>query len=57
MSPGEANARAYCKSIGADPDEIIVGWQRDKRGTLEKFESERWRWYVGATVERKRKLQ
>lgn len=52
MSPGEQNARAYCLHLGLDPDEIIVGWQRDKWEFLERFESERWRWYVGAVIDR-----
>ena len=49
MAP-EDKARAYCVSIGADPDELIVGWSRNKWGGLDRYESERWRWYVGAEI-------
>jgi hypothetical protein len=49
MNPREANARAYCLSIGLDPDEIIIGWQRHGEDGMLKYEGERWRWYLGAT--------
>lgn len=52
MQHGEANARAYCLSINVDPDEIIVGWNREGGFGLVRYESERWRWYVGAVIER-----
>jgi len=51
MNYGESNARAYCRSIGADPDEIIVGFNREGDFGLVRYESERWRWYVGAVIE------
>lgn len=50
MSTAEKNARAYCLSIGADPDEIVFGFQRHGTDGMLKYESERWRWYMGASA-------
>jgi len=48
MSPAETTARAYCHSIGLDPDEIILGFQRHGPDGMVRYESERWRWYANA---------
>jgi hypothetical protein len=42
----EARARAYCESIGADPDEVVAGCDWGAR-----FRQPRWRWYVGAVIQ------
>lgn len=44
----EQNARAYCRSIGADPDEWVDGHDEIRFGTRLRMSQPRWRWYVGA---------
>lgn len=44
----EANARAYCISIGADPDELVNGYARDIRPRL-WISAPRWQWYLGVS--------
>jgi len=53
MSP-EDRAKAYCASIGADPDEIVVGFRRYRDGFLHRDRKPRWQWYVGAELPRPR---
>jgi hypothetical protein len=48
----ERNARAYCRSIGADPDEWVEGVDELRFGTRERMSCPRWRWYVGASAPR-----
>jgi hypothetical protein len=43
MNPLQKAARAYCLSIGADPEEIVWGyWVTTKR---EWISAPRWSWY------------
>lgn len=49
MTPAEQSARAYCHSIGADPDEIVWGGGRLR----DRICKPRWCWYVGAKIEHK----
>lgn len=45
MSPAERNARAYCLSIGADPDAKVKGWL-ERRLVIWP----RWMFYRGASA-------
>ncbi len=47
MTPQERNDRAYCLSIGANPDEIVWGYA----GQKVKSHAPRWRFYVGAKIQ------
>jgi len=51
----EARARAYCESIGACPDEDVVGWVTDFGWVASlprtRIVQPRWRWYVGAVIQ------
>lgn len=47
MAIGEPQARLYCQSIGADPDEVVWGYVMGERT---RVYCARWRWYVGAKV-------
>jgi hypothetical protein len=51
VTPQERNARAYCHSIGADPDEIVWGLRPCPFGQVNRFSQARWRWYVGAKIQ------
>lgn len=51
MTSQERNARAYCLSIGADPDEIIWGVNYQQHGSRIKVHDRRWRFYIGAVIE------
>lgn len=44
----EARARAYCESIGANPDETIRGYFDTGVGHAEWTTAPRWCWYRGA---------
>lgn len=47
----EADARAYCHSIGADPDERVKGWLKETGGwgpPRLQITRPRWEWYVSA---------
>jgi hypothetical protein len=51
VSDQERRARSYCESIGADPDELVLGvLSLDQPALSERvfFTQSRWRWYVGA---------
>lgn len=55
MRREEREARAYCESIGADPDELIWGgWGTGDR--IEWLQAPRWTWYRGANPEWDRPL-
>jgi hypothetical protein len=51
VTPQERNARAYCLSIGADPDELVWGVRPAPFGQVNQFTMPRWRWYVGAKIQ------
>jgi hypothetical protein len=55
VTPQERNARAYCLSIGANPDEIVGGYPTPKffwrTGIREWVKAPRWSWYVGAKIQ------
>jgi hypothetical protein len=44
----EANGRAYCRAIGADPDERIIYWQRHGDDGHVPYGMSRWQAYVNA---------
>lgn len=44
----EADARAYCASIGADADEVVGGYVRHHSARI-WTRMPRWRWYLGAS--------
>lgn len=44
MSDAESKARAYCAEIGADPDECVGGYDRDRSGHW--IALPRWQFYV-----------
>lgn len=46
----EQNARAYCEAIGADPEEIVSGYQSVAFGAV-WIERPRWLWYIGAELD------
>jgi hypothetical protein len=48
----EELARAYCRSINADPDEIVKDWHGYERGGGYFTRVPRWTLYIGAVVER-----
>lgn len=50
----ESEARAYCRSIGANPDVLVRGWNRvdggREWGMVGGFEVKpRWQWYLGVS--------
>lgn len=51
MTSSERNARAYCLSIGADPDEIIWAIDSHRNGSRVKVHDRRWRFYIGAVIQ------
>ena len=51
MTSQERNARDYCHSIGADPDEEIDCWQSHPNGGGYFTQATRWRLYVGAVIQ------
>jgi hypothetical protein len=50
VSTQEQRARAYCHSIGANPDAMVSGvnW---RFGHADRITQARWRWYVGAVIQ------
>lgn len=44
----EQDARAYCASIGADPDEVVSGYIRH-HSACHWTRMPRWRWYLGVS--------
>ena len=51
MSYAETTGRAYCKAIGADPDEVVKGiWNPEAVPGVEMVTAPRWTWYGGARV-------
>ena len=46
MSYGEKCGRAYCRAIGADPDEIVKGYFVSDQPRW--VSAPRWSWYQGA---------
>lgn len=46
MTSQERNARDYCRSIGADPDEMIWVTDVDRFGSKIKVHDRRWSFYV-----------
>jgi hypothetical protein len=55
VTPQERNARAYCLSIGANPDEPVSGYPTPSFfwfiGDRQWVEAPRWCWYVGAKIQ------
>jgi hypothetical protein len=51
VTPQERNARAYCLSIGANPDEPVSGVNKEAFGHGHRVTAPRWSWYVGAVVQ------
>jgi hypothetical protein len=50
MTSQERNARDYCLSIGADPDEVIERWWGSTYGGY-FTQSPRWLLYIGAVIQ------
>lgn len=60
MTSAEQTARAYCHSIGADPDEVVGGYSAPVLPVLRGWREARvwttcprWRWYIGAKIQHK----
>jgi predicted RNA-binding protein with PUA-like domain len=51
VTPQERNARAYCHSIFADPDELVWGPANSFFRPKARVKKPRWQWYVGAVVQ------
>jgi hypothetical protein len=51
MTSEERNARAYCHSIGANPDEVVWGLKPGAFGQVRRISQARWRFYVGARIQ------
>ncbi|MGX9980684.1 hypothetical protein [Methylobacterium fujisawaense] len=51
MTHQERNARAYCLSIGANPDELVWGPANDFFRPKARIQAPRWHWYVGAKIQ------
>lgn len=51
MTLQERNARAYCLSIGANPDELVWGPANDFSRPKARVRAPRWHWYVGAKIQ------
>lgn len=45
----EAEAKAYCKEWGKDPDEMVKGWNTIAYGKRVAVERPRWQWYLGVS--------
>lgn len=51
MSHQERNARAYCRSIGSDPDEVVKAWHGYAHGSGYFTAAPRWTLYLGAVIQ------
>ena len=51
MSTQEQRARAYCRSIGANPDQVVKSWHGFEAGGGYFTTAPRWTLYLGAVIQ------
>lgn len=56
MRTEERDARAYCESIGADPDADVSGYFDTGAGQAMWLSAPRWTWYRGSNADWARPL-